>query len=288
MVAHPGEMTARDRFYSDRLEKTFFIIEATSFEQHTLWQNHHYYPTLSLDYRGFREESVSWDSLSGIIITIGHLGEKLVAISLSWVMVNGVPVLFWCPSSKVVCYDLIEKWFSENCVPERWGNGTRRSYTDANNFSHCRIAIKEYKDGEHSNPYKYPFDFPIHSPPKEIDLKDLEAFDLAKRQKDLDVCCRSCGRSDIRLYRSYGGFRRTEEDRCNEHLEEVCSGEDFRGWYVPLIVDDAGNAWGYTSVPQNAIDAFYGLEDFTQEKPYWCGPGERSDGISGWSNRSLA
>lgn len=84
--------------------------------------------------------------------------------------------------------------------------------------------------------------------------------------------CGKCGATGVKIYRSYGMFRRPETDRCNE-----CVDPDSRGWMVPCVLDDDGNAWGYTSVPTDACEAFYALPEQSIEHPRWRRVGGWSD-----------
>ena len=72
----------------------------------------------------------------------------------------------------------------------------------------------------------------------------------------MTIRCGKCGAEGVRLYRPYGEFRRPERDRCN-----ACLSDSQRKWYVPLIVDRDGAAWGYTSVPPDAVKAFAVLQE---------------------------
>ena len=77
--------------------------------------------------------------------------------------------------------------------------------------------------------------------------------------------CGKCGATKVRIYRDYGMFRRPERDRCNK-----CVDHDHRGWMVPCILSkDAGDAWGYSSVPLDALEAFCALPEHDSSLPYW-------------------
>lgn len=84
--------------------------------------------------------------------------------------------------------------------------------------------------------------------------------------------CGECGVTGVKIYRSYGMFRRPETDRCNE-----CIDPDLQGWMVPCVLDDDGNAWGYGSVPKEACDEFDALPERSSEHPRWRR-------IGGWSD----
>lgn len=75
--------------------------------------------------------------------------------------------------------------------------------------------------------------------------------------------CGNCGVTGVRIYRDYGMFRRPEEDRCNNCFSTVPS------WMVPCILDENGNAWGYTSVPHEDCLKFYALPEQAPHKPSW-------------------
>lgn len=71
-------------------------------------------------------------------------------------------------------------------------------------------------------------------------------------------------------------FRRPETDRCNG-----CLTEHQRGWYVPLCLDEEGQAWGYTSVPQEAVDCFGALSEASEADPGW------SMALSAWGSEVI-
>lgn len=62
-------------------------------------------------------------------------------------------------------------------------------------------------------------------------------------------CCSVCKRDDVKLCRWYGSFLRDDEIYCAAHRPQT-------EWLVPLCEDTDGSVWGYTSVPQDAIDRF--------------------------------
>lgn len=87
--------------------------------------------------------------------------------------------------------------------------------------------------------------------------------------------CGQCGATGCRLYRPGGEFRREHRDRCNG-----CVTEEQRGWYVPLVVDSDGSAWGFSSIPDADCERFYALpENDTRSDAYtWAR-------IGGWKRR---
>jgi hypothetical protein len=77
------------------------------------------------------------------------------------------------------------------------------------------------------------------------------------------VCC-ACGARYVRLYRSYGGFLRRDDLRCNAHVPT-----DGRGWWVPLVEASDGSVWGYTSCPRADIERWRRLPEGSPVSPSW-------------------
>lgn len=92
-----------------------------------------------------------------------------------------------------------------------------------------------------------------------------------KDVKLLSPMCGKCGVTGVRIYREFGSFRREETDRCNE-----CIDQSFKTWMVPCCLDENGNAWGFTSVPDKDCEKFYALPEKSNSLPYWQREG-------GWS-----
>jgi hypothetical protein len=103
-----------------RFKNTGFVVEANSFEEHTLWREYH--------------KSEVWEQeTAGLMIEVGKVNELPVCISCTWSIINGMRVLFWDATSRMVDHKMIEAWFEENCCP-RWANDTRVAKTNAMNF----------------------------------------------------------------------------------------------------------------------------------------------------------
>jgi hypothetical protein len=112
-----------------RFAETEFVVEATSYEQLCLWRETH--------------ESWPWEQdHRGIGLTIGHVGEFPVCLSLSWVRVGGRLILFWTAVSRITDYAMADEWFQDHCNP-RWDRRRRRAFTDAMNFHHVLAHIRE-------------------------------------------------------------------------------------------------------------------------------------------------
>lgn len=122
-----------------RLEKTVFIVEATSFEQHCLWGQH----ASDSWMRPKDYEVVTWEQINGWLITVGEIGKRPVCISTSWVKINGALVMFYEQCSQVCDSVQTKKWVDKH-FNEKWDNGHRPARCDAMNFGHCLSAIKEH------------------------------------------------------------------------------------------------------------------------------------------------
>lgn len=68
--------------------------------------------------------------------------------------------------------------------------------------------------------------------------------------------CSVCDKDYVRLFRPYSEFLRAERIRCKQHVP----GDEW-DWYVPLIEDEDGSVWGYTSVPRDAIKKWRALPE---------------------------
>lgn len=115
----------------ERFEDTFYIVEATSFEQHCLWE----FNSIDSPIDSYRR-TLKWEQLDGYIVTIGYVNNFPVCLSLSWVLLNGKPVMFYDPTSLVVDYAMIESYFIKH-FPDYY-----KMRTDAQNFHQCVHAIQ--------------------------------------------------------------------------------------------------------------------------------------------------
>ena len=112
-----------------RLSETMFIVEATSFEQHCLWEKHH--------------KELDWEQInSGWLVTVGELDGRPCCISTSWARIESQLVMFYNQCSQVTdtlqTYAWLHKYFKGT-----WSNGRRVASTDAQNFHLCLSAIRE-------------------------------------------------------------------------------------------------------------------------------------------------
>lgn len=130
--------------FEEKLKRTDFFVEATSFEQHAIWKK---YTKESRDpFDGRDINGVIWfhDS-SGFGKTLGYIGvgkKRPVVVSFSWYAIGDKYVCFYHPTSRFVDWTMIEKWIEKN-FPVKYDNGTRRAMTDADNFHNCYHFCKD-------------------------------------------------------------------------------------------------------------------------------------------------
>jgi len=92
-----------------------FLVEANSFEVMQLWKDYN--------------DKVEWYERyggGGFGVTVGNLDNRPVCISIQVESINGHKVLFWCATSQVVDYKMIEALW--DVYPNMWAS------EDANNF----------------------------------------------------------------------------------------------------------------------------------------------------------
>lgn len=124
-------LTVADRFRVDTLEELLttaqFVVEATSFEQRTLWERW--------------SDRVHWEEHSrGWLETIGEVNGRPVNLVIHPARLNGCVVLFYEAVSQVVDWKQIEDWFKSHCWP-KWDKDIRRAHCDAANFHHCLEVV---------------------------------------------------------------------------------------------------------------------------------------------------
>lgn len=132
MVLDSGEDGAENR-----LKKTFFIVEATSYEQFVLWQD------WCAQSESPRYGKLKWEQVNpGWLVTVGKIGKRPCCISVSWNRIEGRLVMFWYQCSQVTDSLQAEAWLEEH-FKGKYDNGHRRASTDAQNFGHCIHAIQD-------------------------------------------------------------------------------------------------------------------------------------------------
>jgi len=122
-----------------RLRQTLFVVEATSFETHMLWQEH----ASGSTNRQKIFKPRRWEQVNpGWSVTVGELDGRPVCVSMMWNRVDGHLVMFWEPTSQVVDHIQIDAWLGKH-FDGKWDNGTRDATCNAMNFHHCLNAIDD-------------------------------------------------------------------------------------------------------------------------------------------------
>ena len=117
-----------------RLAETLFIVEATSFEQHMLWEKH--------------SKTHKWEQINnGWLVTVGKLDDRPCCITTSWARINGQLVMFYYQCSEVTDSVQMDNWLEKH-FKGTWCGGHRRANTDAGNFHLCLNAIKDKNEGK--------------------------------------------------------------------------------------------------------------------------------------------
>lgn len=110
-----------DREMTEFLSGVVGAIEATSFEQHCLWEK-------------YTEYGVSWDQINpGLLERVGELADMPVCISLFKVKIGGETILFYHATSQVVDHRMIRQWLEDNLPASARREDDRINHTDANN-----------------------------------------------------------------------------------------------------------------------------------------------------------
>lgn len=128
-------------------ENVVFLVEATSYEYHSLWAD---YSTeyLTLPYapkedERLRNRRVDWKQESaGWTISLGVIDKRPICVSINYAILNGKRVMFYYGCSQLVDHQIIENWLKHFTSNIKWDNGVRWAHCDAFNFHHCLEAIK--------------------------------------------------------------------------------------------------------------------------------------------------
>ncbi len=105
----------------EKLKSSVFFIEATSFEQFSLWKEYH-------DKIPWKEDPLGFSQI------IGHLSKKRpVNVSFTFAEIFGKRICFYEAVSRFVDHTMIENFLDTN-YPVKYSNGTRIARTDADNF----------------------------------------------------------------------------------------------------------------------------------------------------------
>jgi hypothetical protein len=121
----------------NRLKTTVYVVEATSFEQHCLWNQ--FASDSCNNYKGYPK--VKWEQLHGWYVNVGKIGKRECWVSMSFARINGQLIMFYYPTSQVSDSVQTEKWIGQH-FNGKWDNNLRSAFGDADNFHNCLLAMK--------------------------------------------------------------------------------------------------------------------------------------------------
>jgi hypothetical protein len=129
--------------FDSLLKQTEFVVEADGFASLELWAK---YSAEAKQHSKIGEwvcyNNVKWEQLNpGCVKTVGYYHKQPVNICLTWQRLNGHLIVFWEAISRIVDYELIDKWFEKNCCP-KYDNGYRNANTNAMNFHHVYHYVR--------------------------------------------------------------------------------------------------------------------------------------------------
>ena len=122
--------------HDPRFMKTEFVVEANSYERHSLWKEYYF---------DKEADRVSWEQdNSGFWMKLGELSGMPVCYEFFWSTVDGLLVLFYAPTSVVDDRRMVDAFLEKYCNP-KWDKGIRRANTNAMNFHHVLNAASDKK-----------------------------------------------------------------------------------------------------------------------------------------------
>lgn len=144
----------------ERLAQTIFLVEATQNEQHSLW--------FMFTSGGARYLAKKWKQISPSLgIEMGSLDNRPVFVQIDWAEIDGALIGFWEPTSEVVDYAQIKKWFEEH-YKATYDDGTRPATCNSSNFHQCVNAIKQWKEKQVVIQHELPSTLPANLLPPTI------------------------------------------------------------------------------------------------------------------------
>lgn len=124
----------------EKLKSCVFFIEATHFEQFTLWKQNN---------DNTWNNKIDWEQdQSGFGKCIGFIkGDKDLSIYVQFFFakLNGHRVCFYEATSRYVDHTLVKEHITKN-FPVKYDNGTRSAMTDAQNFHHAVNFCRDYNE----------------------------------------------------------------------------------------------------------------------------------------------
>lgn len=131
------QLAPRYETLDDLIKVAVFVVEASRFEQQSLWEK---WAQQSTDHG---KAPIDWrDCGRGWLTQVGILDDRPINLSIFGATLNGHNVLFYEAVSQVVDWKQIEEWFREHCWP-KWDNGTRRAHCDAANFHNWVEVVRK-------------------------------------------------------------------------------------------------------------------------------------------------
>lgn len=97
------------------IKDSSYVVEATSMEQSQIWERYH-------------KKGLSFSN-AGYGVTVGHLNDRPICISITKAQYKGKNILLWEATSQLVDYVMIEDFF------KKIFNEYKKS--DAQNFHNC-------------------------------------------------------------------------------------------------------------------------------------------------------
>jgi len=119
-----------------KLKETIFLVEATSNEWHVLWSR-----WCKESKECWEPVIKKWEQLGGWLLTIGHLEDRPVCVSLTFDRLDGFLVCSWEATSEVVDYKMINEWFDKHYSSVT--RDGRRARCNFANFHHCTYEIAD-------------------------------------------------------------------------------------------------------------------------------------------------
>ncbi len=127
-----------DKTHAALFDRVVFLVEANSNEYFSLWQNfahespHRLYPNVS----------IKWEQDNpGKAIEIGKVVKRPTCVSITYAILNGHRVAFYCGCSQLVDHKMIETWIEHFTNDLKYDGGTRHAECDAANFHACFDTI---------------------------------------------------------------------------------------------------------------------------------------------------
>lgn len=123
----------------EKLKRTSFFVEATSFERHMLWKKNFN------DNKS--EDKLHWiQDKSGFMRQVGDMGgilkNKPVMVNFSFYIIGNTYVCFYYACSNFVDHSMVEDYIKTN-FPVMYDSDTRSAMTDASNFHNCMGFCKD-------------------------------------------------------------------------------------------------------------------------------------------------